>query len=379
MQSLNEDISFIENQKDGLQVQTSNQKILQLELKNLLETVSVNSRQLEPLRRAPIGKSDGLMAIEAALLLLYKAMITIDPSIGKSSEQAVPDKKRISGLENSELSSMKALHDKRERYIAESAMFVERLTQFLDTAFKSANSDSKGAMLQFDSGSSPRKLDVRVHDIGRNTLWNFSPLLLFVKEIDMQSWEVLMKMYQSSIRTFYQDELEDNISGWKKQARKPTGEEADVLFTTQEKGGESLSGTARKLTVKRSQTLAKSLRSANGDKTSAADRSRAQSGRCFAFEAFAGALEEATPLIFTEQNFIVDFFHASSSEHITFVDVVNSGRFEDRTGTDVYATKHFESDRAMAKMVQEVMEELFFSWPNEMQSMIDWAIRTDPL
>src|SRR4051794_31731345 len=93
-QSLNDDIAFIEAQSQGLQVQTANQKLLQSELQQLVDTISITSAQLEPLRRAPIGKVQGLVAIESALVLLYKALITIDPAIIQSS-QASTDVSKI--------------------------------------------------------------------------------------------------------------------------------------------------------------------------------------------------------------------------------------------------------------------------------------------
>jgi hypothetical protein len=70
IQSLNDDIAFIEAQSQGLQVQTANQRLLQHELQQLVDTISITSDQLESLRRAPIGKINGLMDIESALVLL---------------------------------------------------------------------------------------------------------------------------------------------------------------------------------------------------------------------------------------------------------------------------------------------------------------------
>ena len=77
---MNDDIAFIEAQSQGLQVQTANQRLLQHELQQLVETISITVDQLEVLRRAPIGKINGLVEIENALVLLYKALITIDPA-----------------------------------------------------------------------------------------------------------------------------------------------------------------------------------------------------------------------------------------------------------------------------------------------------------
>ena len=46
-QSLSDDIAYIEAQGQGLQVQTSNQKLLMTELQDLLDTVNIKPQQLD--------------------------------------------------------------------------------------------------------------------------------------------------------------------------------------------------------------------------------------------------------------------------------------------------------------------------------------------
>ncbi|EON66875.1 hypothetical protein W97_06277 [Coniosporium apollinis CBS 100218] len=374
LSSLNDDIAFIEAQSQGLQVQTANQKLLQTELQTLVDTISISPGQLEALRRAPIGKTDGLEAIESSLLLLYKAMITIDPKIRQANRSSTSLDHSIG---SSELSAMRALQEKRDRYLSESALFLSRLEQFMDMTFGAAFMNTKDALSQSDPLKSPTKLEVGVHDLARNTLWQYSPVILFAKEIDLLSWEALIRMYQSRARALYQEELRENISAWQKTVRKPTGEEQELLFTSQEKDTESLSTTARKLTVKRSQTLARSLRSASNEKE--ATRDKKQDGRLHPFEVYSGILDSAIPLIFTEQNFIVDFFHATSSSSLDFAEAVTSTPIPARRGTNLYARKLFEADRAMAKRVLDVMDDLYSFWSGDLSSLIEWAIKADPL
>jgi len=33
----------------------------------------------------------------------------------------------------------------------------------------------------------------------------------------------------------------------------------------------------------------------------------------------------------------------------------------------------------MAKKVAEVMEDIFATWPNDLQNVVEWAVRMDPL
>ncbi|KAH7135569.1 exocyst complex component Sec3-domain-containing protein [Dendryphion nanum] len=380
LSSLNDDVAFIEAQSQGLQVQTANQRLLHSELEQLVDTISITADQLEPLRRERIGKVNGLMAIESALVVLYKALITIDPSFAEGS-RAAGDLSKItsnSGFGNSELATMQALQEKKERYLRESSMFLDRLKQHLLITFGAAFIDTKDALAKLDKTSMPStKANIEAHDAGRKELWMLSPLILFTKEVDRPTWDELLRMYQSQAGQVYLDEIRDNTLAWQRFARKTTGEEQDLLFTAQEKETESITGAARKLTVKRSQTLARGLRSASGEKESKVDK--AQSGKLHPFDVFAKVLEDIGPVLLTEQNFITDFFHATSTDSVDFPDAVNAAPPIDRRGPNLWVRKQSESDRLMAKRVAQAMEDIFSFWPTEIQNLVEWAVKADPL
>lgn len=339
-----------------------------------MNTISITREQLEPLRGAPIGSTDGLRAIESALLLLYRAMITIDPTLrqhGSLADAGSSSDTRFDGtggLGNSEVANMRALQEKKDTYNMESTLFLDRLRRHLDITFDAAFMSAKDAVIR--NGNSPKastKFGGGPHDLARASLWQYSPLLLFAKDVDTDAWQNLMKLYQMHARPVYQNEFRDNILTWKQAARKRT-DDPEILFTTHEKESETLASTARKLTLKRSQTLAKTLRTASGDKISNQD------GKALPYEAFAGALEEMTSLIFSEQNFIVDYFHTTSNENVDFADAVMAAPPEGRRGTNLHARKLYEPDRTMAKRVCEVMEDLFSFWLSDMQNFVEWTL-----
>ncbi|KAF2258030.1 hypothetical protein CC78DRAFT_622152 [Lojkania enalia] len=382
LSTLNDDIAFIEAQSQGLQVQTANQKLLQSELQQLVETISITPDQLEPLRRAAIGKVNGLKAIESSLVLLYKALITIDPAFVEGGRSNIAeDAIKMSGnpgFGNSELATMRALQEKKDRYLHESAIFLERLKQHMTITFGAAFLQTKDALANIDKKAMPStRSNIEAHDVGRNSLWMLSPVVLFAKEVDRRAWDELVRLYQGQARQIYQDEIRDNIMSWKRFARKPTGDEQDLLFTAQEKETESITGAARKLTVKRSQTLARGLRSASGEKEVKTDKT--QTGKLYAYDVFFRILDDIGPVLLTEQNFVTDFFHATSSNAIDFPDAVSAAIPEERRATNLYILKQSEPDRAMATRLREVMEDIFSFWPIEVQNLIDWAIKMDPL
>ncbi len=246
--------------------------------------------------------------------MLFKAMLTIDPSLSTTMSRPSEDNSlgsgKPGGYGNSEIGSMRVLQEKKDVYKNEIAMFLRRLKPFLQVKFGAAIDETRKA-LEREKGSNltrsagKAKLDPRNHDLARELLYKYSPLMLFSREVDRLEWEELMKMYEMACRPLYQDEFRDATFAWKRIARKPVGDEGDVLFTSQiEKQTEGIATTARKLTVKRSQTLAKSLRSPIGDNTSKSSLDKSD-GRLHPYEVFAGVLDETTPIMCMEQNFVV--------------------------------------------------------------------------
>jgi hypothetical protein len=377
--SLSEDIQFIEAQSQGLQVQSANQQLLHTELTGLIETISLDRSVLEPLRYSDISDLAGLEEVELSLVKLYQAMVTMDPSVRSTTMRP---KSRL-GDDGTELSRMAALREKKEMYERESNTFCQRLMQHLDYAFTSSLNNVRGQTMKPSGDGTASRLNKDAFTNARTGLWIYSPLVLFTKELNMPAWQTLLQIYHTRAKTLYTDTFKDNIAGWKRVARKPTGDEAELLFTHIEKeaaetGGSGLSSTARKITIKRSQTLAKTLRNASGDKKSAIE-SRNHGSSLMACEVFAGAMDEMAPLISQEQNFVVDYFHATSLETSDFVDVVTSTPPERRRGTNLLVVKLMDPDREMAHRVTGVMDEVFSSFTSEMSNLLDWAVSADPI
>ena len=321
--------------------------------------------------------------------MLFKAMLTIDPSLSLSgprpSEDGSLSSGKPGGFGNSEIGSMRVLQEKQDVYRNESAIFLRRLKPFLQVKFGAAIDETRKALEREKGNQLTRtagkvKLDPRNHDLARNVLWRYSPLMLFSREVDRLEWEELMKTYEFVTKPLYQDEFRDAVFAWKRIARKPPGDEGLILFTSQvEKQAEGIATTARKLTVKRSQTLAKSLRSPIGDNSSKTSVDKGPDGRLQPHEVFAGALDEMIPIMSMEQNFIVEFFHVTSLEQHDFPDAVAVAPPDARRGGDLRRPRVMDPNRDLAKLVIQSMEEVYAFFPGDMQALVDWSIQADPL
>ncbi|KAG9256820.1 exocyst complex component Sec3-domain-containing protein [Emericellopsis atlantica] len=374
LSTLSEDIAYIEAQGQGLQVQTANQKLLKKELESLLETCAITSTDLDPLRLAPIDHLRGLEDVEQALVTLYRAMAKMDGAHSlKASPTTAPDG---SGLK-SDFGDMRIVQEKKEMYIQESSSFIRRLLEFMPQQYDQAFAETKRAM----EGALSKKADVAHHDAGRDMLWRYNPLMLYTRFAERGSWDALIAMYQEKGAPIYKNEFLTVIMSWKKNARKITGGEAELLFTSQsEKQQENVATAARKATVKRSQTLARAWRSPLADGNSKGERDKAANdGRSFPYEVFAGVLDDLLPLVEMEQNFIIDFFHATTLEQSDFPDCVAAVKPRDRRGGDLRRHRLMEPDRDLAKRVTRAMDVMFAFLDSEFTRLMEWVIGQDPM
>ncbi|KAI0459183.1 exocyst complex component Sec3-domain-containing protein [Xylaria acuta] len=377
LSTLSDDIAYIEAQGQGLQVQASNQKLLRNELESLLDICAITADDLQPLKVAPLESTSGLEEIEGALVTLYKAMMKIDPSVTGSE----PRKSEDTGMNeqqaslNPDYGKMRIVQEKKEMYLSESKFFLNRLGGFMSRQFDKAIQETKSAI----AGALSKKVDPRNHDAGRDLLWRYSPLVLYAREAKLEEWDRYLHIYQEKHNPLYRSEFKDILDAWKRNARKPAGEESELLFTAQvEKQQEGTMATARRVTVKRSQTLARSLGRPLGE-GSKTNLEKAPDGRSHAYEIFAGIMDDLLPLVQIEQNFVVDFFHATTLETADFPDLVAATRPRDRQGGDLKRHRLMEPDRELARRVTRAMEAIFLFLEQDLQNLVLWVLTQDPL
>ncbi|KAF7545767.1 hypothetical protein G7Z17_g8919 [Cylindrodendrum hubeiense] len=380
LSTLSDDIAYIEAQGQGLQVQTANQKLLKKELESLLETCAITANDLDALKVAPLDNVRGLEDVENALVTLFKAMKKMDPSLSGDLNSAVDgtmDSDQTHGL-NSDYGHMRIVREKKEMYVQESEFFMRRLKDFMTKQFDAAFNETKLAM----EGALSRKVDSNHHDVGRDVLWKYHPLMLYARDVDLDNWNTVIQVYQDKSQPVYRVEFQNVVAVWRKNARKLTGEEAELLFSSQaekhQEGG--VATTARKLTVKRSQTLARALRSplADGGNRTPVEKPTSDS-RSLPYEVFAGVMDDLLPLVQMEQNFVVDFFHATTLEQIDFPDSVAASAPRDRRGGDLKRPRLMEPDRELARRVTRAMEVIFTFLEAELLRLMEWVIGQDPL
>ncbi|KUI73125.1 Exocyst complex component 1 [Cytospora mali] len=377
LSTLQDDIAYIEAQGQGLQVQAANQKLLKRELESLLETCAITANDLQALSVAPLETAAGVEEVETALVTLYKAMIKIDPSMGSADVVKTGDASSDQAIDfNGDYAQMRVVQEKKQMYLQESTMFLRRLVEFMAKEFNVAYEEVRRAM----KGALNKKADPQNHDAGRDILWKYDPLMLYARDSDLENWNRLIQLYQDTAHPTYKMEFRDAVDSWKRNARKPTGEEALLFSSGDDKKEEGLATAARKLTVKRSQTLAR-IRSPLGDGTNHRSSSNGtiDLSRNSPYEIFASVLDDLLPLVEMEQNFIIDFFHATTLEQIDFPDAVASVNPRDRRGTGLKRHRLMEPDRDLARRVTRSMEVIFPFLERDLGNLADWVLAQSPL
>ncbi|KAI5299996.1 hypothetical protein KEM55_000582 [Ascosphaera atra] len=401
LNTLADDVAHIEAQSQGLQVQAANQKLLQNELQNLLQMISISPEELAPLQEAPMDNADGLNLTENALITLYKAMVTIDPEI-RSNKKRIADTSTVGGplavYADAEIGQMHAVREKKREYRNEAHKFLLRLKTCMDMTFRMASKKATEARNRGPARTSMEftTMNSVAHDAARQNLWPFTALMLFAREVNTQEWIATIRLYQEQMRPLYQHEVSENMTMWKRGVRKPAPEESEQLsFSHQhqekepssavEREGsvmgitegftgitEGLTTAARRLTVRRP----KSMRPGHLHSKPSLQR---MEGSIEAFEAFSGVLDDTAKAVSEEQNFLVKFFHLSSLSTLDFPDLVSTMPPEKRRIPDLWTSQSYDPDRDMAQRVERVMEDIFAPWATELQSLADWAAKIDPI
>ncbi|RMD44628.1 hypothetical protein DV735_g567, partial [Chaetothyriales sp. CBS 134920] len=373
LNTLADDIEYIQAQSQGLQVSTANQKLLQTELQSLLKTLTISPADLQALERAPLDANDGIVAIERGLVLLHQAMLTIDPDIRSNRKRqeaaSAADRSGLGIYADTDIGQMRAVRQKKDAYREQSLSFVRRFNQHIIALFKSAEQNSSQDLARNSgSGLSPSG-PLPAIKASRLELWVYSPMMLFVREVNSYEWQTLISSYEINIKSAYLGYFRDTTLAQRRTARKPTGEEQEALFTHQEK--EVSSTAARKLTVKRVKTT----------KPPAGLRQQLDSrrdGKPDAWEIFDALVDEQANLISEEQNFIVHLFHLRSSANLDFADEASIPPAR-RVLPNLSTPLAYDADRDMAKIVLQAVEGIFQFWPSDLQALVDWVLKSDQL
>ncbi|VDB99589.1 unnamed protein product [Peniophora sp. CBMAI 1063] len=339
LNAVNEDISFIQSQNRGLQVQTQNQRALLSELENLLQTVQVPRELLVMLTQESLEKTASIERLEGAAAELYKAL------------QAGRDR------------DMAATMERLDEYRTHNQQFCKRIYDYLSIIFvaqsKMLLGDSDGLVKR----SKGTRLIIKEHKDVEVYLGRYSGLILYLKEMDEVSYAKLCAAYFSTASELHSTQIKALMAVYSGMVKKPSEEEAEQTFALTPGGG----GNRTANPLKRAGTLVRSPLENRRDRDKPAD------GDMEAAAAFGRILEAISPQIYREQEFIADFLQINEAG-LTFADYMGLENYFRRQ-----AARTIGLSQQTLKLVRGAMDLIFGFLPLELKAWIDGALVKDNL
>ncbi|KAA1467891.1 exocyst complex component sec3 subunit [Dentipellis sp. KUC8613] len=339
LNAVNDDISFIQSQNRGLQVQTQNQRALLTELEQLLQTVHVDRDALITLTQESLEKSASLQRLESASCELYKAL------------QAGRDR------------DMAATMERLDEYRTHNAQFCKRLYDFLSIMFT-----AQSKMLLGDTNGltkpSRGRISIKNHQDLETYLGRYSGLILYLKEMDESLYGRLCAAYFSAASDLHNKQMSAVLAFYSSQVKKPSEDEIDDSFAISPVTNTSKAASG----LRRAGTLVRSPLESRKDK----DHKHVD-GEMPAAEALAHVLEQVAPQIYREEEFIADFLQINDAG-LTFADYMGLENYFRRQ-----AARSAGLSQATLKLVRGALDLIFGFLPAELKMFIDATLAKDTI
>ncbi|KAG1875576.1 exocyst complex component Sec3-domain-containing protein [Suillus subalutaceus] len=339
LNAVGDDISFIQSQRRGLQVQTQNQRGLLSELENLLQTVQVDREVLVTLTQESLEKVSGIQKLETAATELYKAL------------QAGQD------------TDMAATMERLDEYRTHNAQFCKRVYDYLSimsVAQAEIILDGNNGITKPGRG----RPVIKSHQGMEAYLGRYAGLLLYLKEMDESIYSRFCGAYFSTTSELHKKQMGSVLSIYAGLLKRTPDEDADQNFG-------STNENSQKASIRRAGTIVRSPIEGRKDRNK--DRERQTNEEYRAPEALGLILEQIAPQIYREGDFIADFLQINDAG-LTFADYAGLDNYFRRQ-----AARSAGLSQTTMKLARGAMDLIFGFLPAELKQWIDSAIAKDTL
>lgn len=336
-----DDISHIESQNRGLQVQTSNQRTLMAEIENLINTINVDEEAIHTLSAGRLESSDGIAQLEHASASIYKSMLQArgDGEGGGADMTAAAE--RLAEHENI------------------STRFCKRVMDYLTVTFnvETQRLSSDPARQKALQPPQPTLLD---HEPMEDVLGQYCGLLLYMKEVSPPNFSRVSAAYFASSSECYKVEIQKLFASYQSQLKAVSEDDvSESSFTP--------SGSLAAVTAIRSGTI----RRVGRDKTGRMARSQ---GDISGQESLQRILASVFPIVLREQSFISDLLHINDN-NITFADYMDLEPYFRRRAAGAFGV----SAAGPLREMKGALDLVFGFLGAELQSFADEAISKDKM
>lgn len=359
LSTFSDEIAHIEDQGEGLQVQTRNQKVLWTELNNILHTVSLPQEALAALKTHGFEKIQDIETIERVLINLYNAVKAVKSSGNDGSGEF--------------LGSMRALKEKRHIYEQAAAEFMTKYKAYLEREVTRAISEAENKIVQVSQNSEPQLITLEKPLF--SYLFPTSAFILFVKEIDDLSYFSLLRGYQQKVKPYYEEASNSYFLKWQRLIRQV--EELNEIFSSGNNASDVSISSQVKTSLKRSGTLAKlktefkdrserlgSVSAGSGNSTVSPEHNViAKLSKSSPVNGYlVKSVETIKSLIIIQQELLTMVFHLSSYGASKYPEFVKNSPVTQRLSSSTQLYEQIfdlDSDRSKAQELFSAMAEIF--------------------
>lgn len=334
-----DDISHIESQNRGLQVQTSNQRTLMSEIENLINTINVDDDAIHILSAGRLEHADGVAQLEMAAASLYKSML----QARRDGDGGGAD--------------MAAAAERLAEHEAISSRFCKRVLDYLNVTFNAEtqrllSDPARQKALQPPHPSLPD------HAPMEEVLGQYCGVLLYMKEVSPATFSRVSAAYFASASECYRTEMQQLFAAYRRQLRKASDEDiSESSFVAPTSTGAATSAI-RSGTIRRVQR----------DKTIRGGRDR---GDVSGQDGLQRILSCIFPVLLREQSFISDLLHINDN-NITFADYMDLEPYFRRRAAGM-----FTSSAGPLREMKGAMDLIFGFVAPELQAYADDALSKD--
>ncbi|KAH7334433.1 exocyst complex component Sec3-domain-containing protein [Rhizoctonia solani] len=337
LNAVGDDISYIQSQNRGLQVQTQNQKTLLNEIEKLLQTVHVDREALLVLTQESLESQRGIQRLEDAAAQLYRALLA-----GRDRD-------------------MSATIERLAEYKTYNQQFCIRILEFLGIMF---GYQSEQLLDYAEKAKQTRTPTLHPHTPMEKYLSKYSGLMLYLREMDENRYSKVCATYFSTASDLHSKEIRSLFMKFLELAQRAPDEDGDNSFAPPpHQSAVSRAGG----TVRRAGTV---VTRSPMDKKNAP---KLVEGDMPGYEAFDYALSQVIVQIHAEDVFISRFLHTTDST-LSYADYMNLDNYFKRQ-----ASRGLDLSDATLKLVRGAMDLIFGFLPQEIKSWVEGMSKRDPL
>lgn len=194
LSTFKDDVHYIEEQGQGLQVEATNEKLLMNEVNDLIHSVEISDSKLQKLLTSKIVLSENNSEFEDILLELYNALKKMNDASSDDPMSA-----------NYQLSQMKALQEKKNVFEGSKNKFVSNFTRISEKLFKSVSMSLTTRLQQVTPETFETNFLQTSFMEKSSLLITISGFIAFVKSVSNDGYDSIVNSFVVAFEPFFEN------------------------------------------------------------------------------------------------------------------------------------------------------------------------------